>query len=292
MNFVALNSSPRRHLRAVLDVLRRHQFFLERNKCSFGEPTMSYLKHAISTAGVAMDDKVQAVMGSSTPSTTRALRGFLGLAGYYRKFIKAYDTITAPLTTLLKKDDFVWSPATQTAFDALKTALTIAPILQLLNFSVRFIVECVASGMGLGAVLHQGSSVIAFFSRPFTARHHSLAAYKRELIGLVQAVRHWPPYLWGHLFLVRTDHYSLKFFLDQRLATIPQHHWVRKLLGFDFSAEYRPGRLNTVADALSRRNADIAASYAISVPHFDLFDAIHSAAASDPALTALRDQIS
>jgi hypothetical protein len=83
-----------------------------------------------------------------------------------------------------------------------------------------------------------------------------IAAYERELIGLVQAVRHWRPYLWGRPFVVRTDHYALKFMLDQRLSTIPQHHWISKLFGFDFRVEYRPGRLNTVADALSRRDAE------------------------------------
>lgn len=113
--------------------------------------------------------------------------------------------------------------------------------------------ECDASGSGFGAVLHQGAGPIPYFSRAIAPRHASLAAYEGELIGLVQAVRHWRPYLWGRSFIVKTDHYSLKFLLDQHLATIPQHHWVGKLLGFDFTVEYKPGRQNIVADALSRR---------------------------------------
>jgi hypothetical protein len=80
-----------------------------------------------------------------------------------------------------------------------------------------------------------------------------MATYKRELIGLVQAVRHWRAYLWGREFVVKTDHYSLRYLLDQRLATIPQHQWVNKIMGFDFRVEYKPGACNTVADALSRR---------------------------------------
>ena len=104
-----------------------------------------------------------------------------------------------------------------------------------------FIVDCDASGSGFGAVLHQGSGPLAFFSRPFAARHVKLAAYERELIGLVQAVRHWRPYLWGRRFTVRTDHFSLKFMLDQRLSTVPQHQWISKLFGFDFTMEYRAG---------------------------------------------------
>ena len=89
------------------------------------------------------------------------------------------------------------------------------------DFSSQFVVDCDTSGAGFGAVLHQGAGPLAFFSRPFAARHLKLAAYERELTGLVQAVRHWRPYLWGRHFLVRTDHYSLKFLLDQRLSTVP-----------------------------------------------------------------------
>ena len=103
-------------------------------------------------------------------------------------------------------------------------------------------------------MLLQDKHPIAFFSRPVAPRHRSLAAYERELIGLVHAIRHWRPYLWGWRFTVRTDHYSLKFLLDQRLSTIPQHHWVGKLVGYDFLVEYKPDAQNTVADALSRHD--------------------------------------
>ncbi|XP_066373102.1 uncharacterized protein [Miscanthus floridulus] len=145
------------------------------------------------------------------------------------------------------------------AFDALKHALSTAPYLQLPDFDKPFTVDCDASGSGFGAVLHQGAGALAFFSRPFVARHLKLAAYGWELIGLVQAIRHWRPYLWGRHFIVRTDHYALKFMLDQRLCTVPQHQWVSKLFGYDFAIECRLGILNTVADALSRRE-DVDAS--------------------------------
>jgi len=112
-----------------------------------------------------------------------------------------------------------------------------------------------------------------FFSRPIAPRHAKLAVYERELIGLVQAVKHWRPYLWGREFVVRTDHHSLKFLLDQRLSTIPQHHWAAKLLGFDFCVEYKPGAANVVADALSRRDEEASATMAVlSTPSFALFD--------------------
>jgi hypothetical protein len=95
------------------------------------------------------------------------------------------------------------------------------PILQMPNFDWLFIIDCDASGAGFGAVLHQGDGPLAYFSRPFAAHHLKLAAYEQELIGLVQAVRHWRPYLWGRSFRVRMDHYSLKFLLDQRVSTVP-----------------------------------------------------------------------
>jgi hypothetical protein len=163
------------------------------------------------------------------------------------------------------------------------------------DFARQFIVDCDASGVGFGAVLHQGDGPLAYFSRPFAARHLKLAAYEQELSGLVQAVRHWRPYLWGRSFQIRTDHYSLKYLLDQRLSTVPQHQWISKLFGFDFTVEYRPGRLNTVADALSRCDADdedgAPAGTAMCIrsgPSFALFDTIRQATAAAPDAQLLR----
>jgi hypothetical protein len=185
-----------RHVKLVLEAMCTHQLFLKRSKCSFGEESMAYLGHVISAAGVAMDsDKVLAVVDWPIPRSVRAVPGFLGLAGYYRKFIRGFGTIAAPLMALLKKDGFLWTSQTATAFDTLKTALTTAPVFQLPDFAIPFIVECDASGSGFGDVLHQGNGPIAYFSKAIAPRHASLAAYERELIGQVQAVRHWRPYL-------------------------------------------------------------------------------------------------
>jgi hypothetical protein len=159
------------------------------------------------------------------------------------------------------------------------------------DFAKLFTVECDASSHGFGAVLIQEGHPLAFFSRPIAPRHRSLAAYERELIGLVHAVRHWRPYLWGRRFVVKTDHYSLKYLLDQRLATIPQHHWVGKLLGFDFAVEYKAGAANTVADALSRRDTEDGAVLALSAPRFDFIAKLRNAHAEDPGLVALHDEI-
>jgi hypothetical protein len=152
-------------------------------------------------------------------------------------------------------------------------------------------VDCDASGSGFGAVLHQGDGALAFFSRPFAAPHLKLAAYEWELVGLVQAVRHWRPYLWGRHFIVRTDHYALKFMLDQRLSTVPQHQLVSKLFGYDFSVHYRPGSLNVVADALSRRGDAEVALEVRSGPSFHLYDELRREFDNDMALRAFRDSV-
>lgn len=140
--------------------------------------------------------KVEAVEAWPQPQTARALRGFLGLTGYYRKFIAGYGGVAEPLTALLKREAFAWTPQADAAFLALKKALSSAPILHLPDFTKRFIVDCDASSVGFGAVLHQGDGAVAFFSRAVAPHHAKLLAYERELIGLVKAVRHWRPYLW------------------------------------------------------------------------------------------------
>lgn len=174
--------------------------------------------------------------------TVRAVLGFLGLTGYYQKFIKDYGVIAAPLTRLLKKEAFAWTESAKQAFATLKTALMMALVLQLPDFSKKFMVDCDASGSSIGAILHQGGRPLAYFSCVVASHHAKLAAYKRELIGLVKAIRHWRPYLWARAFIVRTNHYSLKFILDQCVCTIPQHQWVSKLSGFDFSDKFMRGK--------------------------------------------------
>jgi hypothetical protein len=170
----------------VLEELQRHQLFVKRSKCAFGAPSVAYLGHVISAAGVAMDlAKVQAIFDWPVPRSARAVRGFLGLAGYYRKFVPNYGTVAAPLTALLKKDGFAWDDKAAAAFGALKAAVTTAPVLTMPDFTKTFVVECDTSSHGFGAVLTQEGHSVAFFSCPIAPRHQALAAYERELIGLV-----------------------------------------------------------------------------------------------------------
>jgi hypothetical protein len=287
------------HLAVALKAIRDHHLHLKLSKCSFGAASVAYLGHVISAAGVAMDaDKVSVVESWPEPCSARALRGFLGLAGYYRKFIQEFGIITAPLTCLLRWDAFAWDDDAAMAFWALKAALTTGPVLQMPGFDKPFTVDTDASGLGFGAVPHQGAGPLAFFSRPFAAYHLKLVAYERELIGVVQAVRHWRPYLWGHHFVIRTDHFSLKYLLDQHLSTVPKHQWVSKLFGFDIDVEYRPGHLNTVADTLSHKDAEAAlaalcavVAAALSGPSFAFLDEIHRGGATALDAVLLQERL-
>ena len=191
------------------------------------------------------------------PKTPKALRGFLGLTGYYQKFIHDYGKIASPLTNMLKKDSFAWTFASERAFQDLKEAMTQAPMLALPNFTNAFVVECDASGSGVGGILMQERRPIAFFIQALQGRNLLLSTYEKEMLALVLAVQKWRPYLLGRTFIVRTDHRSLKFLWEQRITTYAQQKWLSKLMGYDFQVEYRKGVENVVANALSRKEEKV-----------------------------------
>lgn len=295
-DILVYSSSWAEHLqrvRAVLQLMRHNQLALKRSKCYFREESVAYLGHIISDQGVAMDfSKVKAVESWPTSTTVRALRGFLSLTGYYRKFIKAYGEVAAPLNKLLKKEAFAWSPKAKATFHALKTALISGPIIQLPNFDKSFLVDCDASGTGFGVVLHQCVGPIAFFSKAVAPHHLQLAAYERELIDLVKAVRHWWPYLWGCAFTVRTDHYSLKYLLDQCLHNSSTHLGQQVVrLRFFGRISARSSKCCQVTDALSRRLEPVAALLAISSPSFAVFDDLRKELANNSAFQSICDQV-
>lgn len=215
-----------------MEVLLSHQFYAKRSKCVFRCVEVKYFGHIISGDGVKADpQKTMAMQQWLVPTTVKALRGFLGLIGYCRKFIKRHGAIAQPLTDLLKKDGFLWSDKALTAFNQLKAAETQPLVLALPNFTKPFTIECDASRFGLGAVLMQDNRPIAFHSQVLKGKHFHLSSYETELLALVIAVKKWRPYLLSKPFVVRTNHQSLKILLEQRIATPAQQKWLAKLLG-------------------------------------------------------------
>lgn len=177
------------HLLIVLNGLSDNKMVANLNKCTFATHSIEYLGHVISADGVAADPtKIKAMKQWPIPTTVKQLRGFLGLTGYYRKFVAGYGTIAYPLTQLLKKDNFGWNDAAQVAFDTLIQAMMEVLVLALPDFKQPFVVETDASGVRIRAVLMQNGRPLAFFSRALPHTHRLKAVYERELIAIVLAV--------------------------------------------------------------------------------------------------------
>ena len=207
---------------------------------TFAQSSVEYLGHLISAQGVATDPKkIEAVQQWPTPRNVSQLRGFLGLTGYYRRFVQGYGTISKPLTALLKKEQFKWNENAEEAFQQLKFAMTSPPVLALPDFSQPFIVETDASGRGIGAVLMQGGHPLAYISKALSPKHQGLFVYEKELFAIVYAVSKWQHYLYGRHFIIRTDHHSLKYLLQQRITFPGQHSWLTKLMGYDYEVVYK-----------------------------------------------------
>lgn len=166
--------------------------------------------------------KIDTMVAWPKPTTVKQLCGFLGLTGYYRRFISGYAMLASPLTELLKKDAFEWSPTAEDSFRALKTAITSAPVLRLPDFSKTFYVETDASDFGVGAVLLQDNHPLAFFSKKLGPRRRVTSTYSKELYAIVEAVQKWRQYLLGREFIIRTDQKSLKELLLQVIQTPDQ----------------------------------------------------------------------
>lgn len=176
---------------------------------------------------------------------------FLGLSGYYRKFIKNYANIACPLTEQFKKDCYGWNERATQAFEELKQALVTALVLTMLDFSIPFVLETDASGFRVGVILLQNEHPVTYFSKTLGQRARINPIYEKELMTIVLAVQNWWPYLLGTSFLIRTDKRSLKYLLEQREVGLEYQRWVSKLMGYNFQIEYKPGINNKAADALS-----------------------------------------
>ncbi|XP_040870975.1 uncharacterized protein [Glycine max] len=276
-----------KHLELTFQVLLDNNFILKLSKCSFAQSQVEYLGHLVSSRGVEpVASKVADVVQWPIPQSPRALHSFLGLAGFYRRFIKGYAMIADPLVKATTMEPFQWSSQAQMAFDQLKHALSTAPVLALPDFHLPFTVETDASGIGMGAVLSQQGHPIAYFSKPFTAKLLRSSTYVRELFAITAAVKKWRQYLLGHPFTIVTDHRSLKELLTQVIQTPEQHTYLARLMGYNYTIQYRSGSHNQAADALSRLPEHMphtaTMSLLLSVPCLTFLDELHKKLRQNP----------
>ncbi|GAU46655.1 hypothetical protein TSUD_281460 [Trifolium subterraneum] len=244
------------HLRIVLQVLKEKKLYAKLSKCEFWLEEVSFLGHVISSGGIAVDPaKVDAVMKWGTPESVSEIRSFLGLAGYYRRFIEGFSKMALPLTLLTRKDQaFVWDEKCEKIFQELKEKLTTGPVLILPDAKESFVVYCDASKMGLGGVLMQKGKVVAYASRQLKVHERNYPTHDLELAAIVFALKVWRHYLYGSRFEVFSDHKSLKYLFDQKELNMRQRRWLEFLKDYDFELSYHPGKANVVADALSRKS--------------------------------------
>jgi hypothetical protein len=243
------------HLRIVLETLKEKQLYAKFSKCEFWLSEVKFLGHVISQGEVAVDpSKVEAVLNWERPRSVTKVRSFLGLAGYYRRFILGFSDIALPLTRLTRKGaSFDWDATCEMSFRTLKEKLTSTPVLLIPDPTKKYIVYCDASAKGLGCVLMQDGAVVAYASRQLKPHEENYPTHDLELAAIIFALKIWRHHLYGVQFDLFSDHKSLKHLFDQRELNMRQRRWMEYLKDFDFNLNYHPGKPNVVADALSHK---------------------------------------
>ncbi|KAM0018968.1 putative nucleotidyltransferase, Ribonuclease H [Helianthus debilis subsp. tardiflorus] len=244
------------HLRLILELLRKEQLYAKFSKCDFWLREVHFLGHVVNKDGIHVDpSKVDSIKNWPAPRTPKEIRQFLGLAGYYRRFIKDFSKIAQPLTLLTQKGVvYHWGNAQELAFQHLKDRLCSAPILSLPEGTDDFVVYCDASIQGLGCVLMQRDKVIAYASRQLKVHEKNYTTHDLELGAVVFALKLWRHYLYGTKCAIYTDHRSLEHIFKQKELNMRQRRWVELLNDYECSIRYHPGKANVVADALSRKD--------------------------------------
>eukprot|EP00253_Pinus_taeda_P020588 PITA_20588 len=243
------------HLRIVLSCLRERQLYGKLSKCSFFQERIHYLGHVILGEGISVDlEKVKAIMDWPIRKNAHEIRSFMGLAGYYRRFVEGFSKFAKPITTLQRKGvKYEWTEECNKAFSELKRLLTSRPILRVPDMDKDFTVCTDASKQGLGAMLMQDRGVIAYASRKLKPHEELYATHDLELAAVMLALKIWRHYLVGRSFTLKSDHQSLQYLFIQRDLNAKQRQWSEFLSEYDFGISYIKGKENVVADALSRR---------------------------------------
>jgi hypothetical protein len=242
------------HLRLVLQKLRDHKLYTKLSKCEFWLKQVAFLGHVISKGGISMDpSKVQDVLSWKAPMSVNDIRSFLGLAGYYRRFIEGFSKISKPMTELLEKDkQFEWTPLCEASFQELKKRLTTAPVLVMSDMEKPFSIYCDVLGQRLGCVLLQGGHVVAYASRQLRKHEVNYLTHDLELAAMVHALKISRHYLMGKRCDLYTDHKSLKYIFTQSNLNLRQRRWLELIKDYDLGINYHAGKANVVAGTLSR----------------------------------------
>ncbi|KAL8097604.1 hypothetical protein AgCh_030656 [Apium graveolens] len=243
------------HLRIALGILREEQLFAKFSKCEFWRNEVQFLGHVINKEGVLVDpSKIEAVSNWERPTTPIEVRRFIGLAGYYRRFVQDFAKIAASLTRLTRKTEkFEWTEKCENIFQELKKRLVTAPVLALPDGKGDFVIYSDASHKGLGCVLMQHGKVIAYASRQLKEYEIRCPTHDLELAEIVFALKIWRHYLYGEKCEIFTDHKSLKYIFTQKELNMRQRRWLELIKDYDCEILYHPGKANVVADALSRK---------------------------------------
>ncbi|KAG6438737.1 hypothetical protein O3G_MSEX000180 [Manduca sexta] len=247
-------------LKDVTNILKEAGLTINVEKCKFARPSLRFLGYIIDKDGLRTDpDKVSAIINFPRPRKITDLKRFIGIASWYRRFVKDFATIAAPLHNLTKgkrNKKFVWSDEADKAFVHLKTLLTTTPVISCPNFTKPFIIQCDASNKGIGAVLCQKlnniEQPISYLSRKLNEREQLYSTSERELLSIVYAIEKFRPYIDGTHFTIVTDHSALKMLHKMKDPHGRLARWAMKIQQFSFDIIHRPGRYNIVPDALSR----------------------------------------
>jgi transposase InsO family protein len=278
------------HLRKVLAILQKQQLFAKLKKCEFAKPSIDYLGHIISKDGIRTDPaKVAAVLEWPVPTSVHDVRSFLGLCSYYRRFVPKFAEVAAALTDLTRADvrdvKAAWGPKQQAAFEELKRLLTSTPVLRHADSSKPYMLRCDASEFAIGSVLmqeHEGQlHPVAYQSRKLSPAESRYGAYAREMLAVMDALRHFDNYIDGQHVTVESDHEALSWFWQQKHLDKQQARWMAALQAYDLQLRYIQGKANLVADALSRRPDHQVECGAISVASTTLLRQVLQAAKRD-----------
>ncbi|GJZ89009.1 putative reverse transcriptase domain-containing protein [Tanacetum coccineum] len=243
------------HLKLVLELLKKEKLFVKFSKCEFWLQEVHFLRHVVNIDGIHVDPiKIEAVKNWKVPKIPSEIRSFLGLAGYYRRFIAKKFKVVKPLTSLTQKNQkYEWGKEQEEAFQTLKDKLCNAPILSLPEGSEDFVDYCNASNQGFGYVLMQRGKVIAYASRQLKIHEKNYTTHDLELGAVVCALKIRRHYLYGTKSIIYTDHKSLQHIFDPKKLNMCQQRWIELFSDYDCEIHYHPGKANVVADAFSRK---------------------------------------